>query len=290
MAYSTYRLLKEKEILLQGIRNEGIVLVYDLETTGLNKVTDRIVQLAVRTCVVGIAGLIEIESRTWYLNPGFPMPDRALQVHGITDAFLEDKPTEDEAFEEIKEYFGDSVVCGYNNHSFDDKMMEAMYQRHNEEFTPKYSLDIYPPVTIVLDASQVANHKLATVSDYYGFTDKIDKFHNAEGDTLATELVFGKLIEFFQDDLTPKNAGSVKVDTVTAVNYWDGKGRVKPRIYVDGFADGARVKFWIDPDTGTYNDANKSHPDIEKYDIEDLEKKVLDIIKCDYQSFRGQKS
>lgn len=287
MACSTYRLAKEKENLLNGIRNEDIVLIYDLETTGLSNRDDRIVQLAVRMCLVGEVGLMEIESRTWYLNPGFPMPERALLVHGISDEFLKDKPTENEAFEEIKEYFDNAVVCGYNNHSFDDKMMNAMYQRHGCEFKPKYSMDIYPPVTIALDALQVKNHKLATVTEYYGFTDKIERFHNAEGDTLATELVLGKLIEFFAEELTPQYAGSVKVDAVTAVNYWNGKGRVAPRIYVDAIAGGSRVKFWIDPNTGGYHDANKAHPDTAKYDIDDLEKKVLNVIKCDYKSFRG---
>lgn len=285
MAYSAYRLLQEKENLLQGIKDT--VLIYDLETTGLDKMTDRIVQLAVRMCIVGMEGLIEIESKTWYLNPGFPMPERALLVHGISDEFLRDKPTENEAFNEIKEYFDGAVVCGYNNHSFDDKMMNAMYQRHGCEFTPKYSMDVYPPVTIALDASKVRNHKLATVTEYYGFTDRIDKFHNAEGDTLATELVLGKLIEFFKGDLTPQYAGAVKVDAVTAVNYWNGRGHVKPRIYVDAIAGGARVKFWIDPSNGSYYDANKTKPDIAKYDLDDLEKKVLDVIKCDYKSFRG---
>ncbi len=288
MAVSTGRIAAERDNLLSGIKNEDIILIYDLETTGLNKDTDRIAQLCIRTCLVaGADGLQEIANKTWYLNPGFPMPEPALKVHGLSDEFLKDKPKEADVFAEIRDYMGDYPVCGYNNKGFDDLFMQAMYKRCGGKFSPRTSVDVYPAVCTVLDASQVKNHKLGTVASYWGFDAEIERFHNAEGDTLATRLILAKLIEVLNEEISPKYAGALKVD-VTQVAYWKGAGNVRPRIYVTGKVGETDVKFWINPLNGSYQNADKSDPDMNKYDVDDLEKKVLDRIKCDYKSFTGK--
>ena len=74
---SSGRLLAEKENLIKSLKNENIVLVYDTETTGFNHENDRIVQLAVRACMVTADAITEIDQKAWYINPGFPMPDAA---------------------------------------------------------------------------------------------------------------------------------------------------------------------------------------------------------------------
>ena len=288
MALSTYRMQKEKAALLESITKENLILVYDLETTGLNVVTDRIAQLAVRACMVTEDGITELSQKTWYINPGFPMPERALAVHGISDEFLKDKPLEADIFSEISEYFADYPVCGYNNRGYDDKLMFELYKRCGAEFKPRASIDVYQVVSSVLNAAQVANHKLATVADYWGFTKQIEAFHNAEGDTLATELVLGKLLEIIrsnsQESSPYSNAPKVNV---TSVSYWKGRENVRPRIYVDGKADDKIVKFWINPQTGEYYNADRNGPQASEYDVDDLEKQVLGRIKCDYKDFTG---
>lgn len=281
---SSGRLLAEKENLIKSLKNENIVLVYDTETTGFNHENDRIVQLAVRACMVTADAITEIDQKTWYINPGFPMPDAAFKVHGFSDDFLKDMPSEREVFSEIKEYFADYAVCGYNNNSFDNKLMAAMYRRCGGEFKPRASIDAYPVVQTVLDASQVINLKLPTVTRYWGFDKQVEKFHNAESDALATELILGRLMEIFSEELEPKYAGKIKVN-VTSIAYWSGNNNVRPRIYVNGKIGDQDMKFWVNPYTGSYLPADKSK-DINAYDIDDLEKQVLAVIK-DYKTFKG---
>lgn len=57
---------------------------FDLETTGVDPETARIVSAAVVTFSDGEA----IESRTWLVNPYVPIPDEATTLHGITDEMV----------------------------------------------------------------------------------------------------------------------------------------------------------------------------------------------------------
>ncbi len=91
-------------------------IVFDTETTGLSPLNgDRLVE-------IGCVELINrVESgRTFhaYFNPGRPMPTEAQMVHGLSDAFLADKPLFDERCEELLDFIGDSPLVAHNA-SFD---------------------------------------------------------------------------------------------------------------------------------------------------------------------------
>lgn len=280
-----YAAEQAKEVFLRGIRNNDLLLIYDLETTGLSPSNNHIIQLSVRACLIADDSLQEVGRKEWYINPKYPLDSKIVELTGITDDFLSDKPTEEEVFLEIKEYFGNYAVCGYNNIKFDDKFMKNMYERYGYKFEPRVSMDLYLVASRYLYASQLKNYKLATVTDYFGHTDKIKAFHNAESDTLATELVFTSIMQSCMKD-NPKvteYTGLLK-PTLISVSYWEKSGTVKPRIYVDTKVGDALTKFWIDPTSGTYHKADKAP--IDPYDINYLEKQVMDRIKCDYKDFR----
>ena len=62
---------------------------FDLETTGINIVKDRIIE-------IGIVKLLpngNTESKTWLTNPGITIPEEAIQIHGITNEDVEDSPS-----------------------------------------------------------------------------------------------------------------------------------------------------------------------------------------------------
>ena len=97
-------------------------IVFDTETTGLDPATgDRIVEL----------GCIELIDRVEtgrhfhaYFNPERPMPSIAQQVHGLTDAFLSDKPRFDELVEDILDFLDDAPLVAHNA-AFDFAFMNA---------------------------------------------------------------------------------------------------------------------------------------------------------------------
>jgi DNA polymerase-3 subunit epsilon len=91
-------------------------IVFDTETTGLNPLTgDRMVEIG----CVELLNRVET-GRTFhaYFNPCRPMPSGAEAVHGLSDAFLADKPLFGDICEELLEFFGDSPLIAHNA-SFD---------------------------------------------------------------------------------------------------------------------------------------------------------------------------
>ncbi len=91
-------------------------IVFDTETTGLNPLTgDRMVEIG----CVELLNRVET-GRTFhaYFNPGRAMPSGAEAVHGLSDAFLSDKPAFHDLCEELLEFFGDSPLIAHNA-SFD---------------------------------------------------------------------------------------------------------------------------------------------------------------------------
>ena len=101
-------------------------IIFDTETTGLESQADRIIEI----------GCIELENqfptgRTLHLfiNPdGRKVHPDALAVHGITDAFLADKPLFADVAEEIVSFFEGARYVAHNA-SFDIGFINAEYQR-----------------------------------------------------------------------------------------------------------------------------------------------------------------
>jgi DNA polymerase III subunit epsilon len=91
-------------------------IVFDTETTGLSPLTgDRMVEIG----CVELFNRVET-GRTFhaYFNPERPMPSSAEAVHGLSDAFLSDKPLFGDQVEELIDFLGDCPLVAHNA-SFD---------------------------------------------------------------------------------------------------------------------------------------------------------------------------
>lgn len=88
---------------------------FDLETTGLNTTTDRIVEISILK--INVNG--QEEQRSWLLNPEIPISKEASEVTGYTDEFVADKPTFREKANEIAQFIGNADLAGYNILKFD---------------------------------------------------------------------------------------------------------------------------------------------------------------------------
>lgn len=110
-------------------------VVIDSETTGLDCVNDRIVELAAVEIVDGIIG----KTYQTYVNSGIPSSRRAFEVHGITQDVLDSAPTMLEIYPQFIGFVGDSPVVGHSL-SFDLGFLceeflrigEFAYNRWNE--------------------------------------------------------------------------------------------------------------------------------------------------------------
>lgn len=269
------------------------IIVYDCETTGLTPVQKgekpecHIIQLsAIRLSHSYMDGFGSLEEREWYIRPVETIPDKIVELTGITDDFLADKPSEAEVFEEIRDFFADTAVAGYNNRAFDDLFMDEMYKRHGERFQPYMSLDMYLVSQNLISPKDVKNYKLPTVSAHFGLDDVM--FHNASGDAEVTM----KLMQLYAQTLMEKeekygnmlpdyNAG-VKVK-VTGVSRYE-RGRIR-RIYVNT-AD-PEVSFYMD----TYNlgwSCKDKNMGTDRFNMPDMISQALRITRTSSESELAQ--
>jgi DNA polymerase-3 subunit epsilon len=87
-------------------------IVFDTETTGLDpQGGDRIVEIG---CIEMVNRVPTGRTFHAYFNPGRAMPAGAQAVHGLTDAFLAEKPSFHEKAEELLEFLGDAVLVAHN--------------------------------------------------------------------------------------------------------------------------------------------------------------------------------
>jgi DNA polymerase-3 subunit epsilon len=164
------------------------VAVLDLETTGTNYKTDRIVQFAVLSIVPGD----EPQVFAAHVNPGMPIPPAATAVHGISDEDVANAPPFAKLAEELFEELADAALIGYNLKRFDLPMLIEEFARCGIDFLMKDRL--------VIDAYQIFREmqprNLSGALDFFcGRTH--DKAHRADEDVDATALVLdGELGRF----------------------------------------------------------------------------------------------
>lgn len=153
------------------------IVFFDLETTGTNIITDRIVEI----CYLKVYPNGNEESKTMRINPGMHIPEAASAVHGIYDADVADCPTFKEVAKNIAKELEGCDLAGFNSNRFDIPLLA-------EEFL-RADVDIDLGRRKFVDV-QVIFHKLEqrTLSAAYKFyCDKdLEDAHTASADTHAT--------------------------------------------------------------------------------------------------------
>ena len=110
---------------MSGLRIARPLVVFDLETTGVEIGRDRIVE-------IGVVRLDPDGSRDeWVqrINPDMPIPPGATAVHGITDADVRDMPRLADVAAHLLTLFADADAAGFNSASFDLPFLAAELER-----------------------------------------------------------------------------------------------------------------------------------------------------------------
>ncbi len=168
------------------IAEQRPIVFFDLETTGTNISTDRIVELS----VIKIHPDGEREERTRRLNPEMPIPPEATAVHHISDADVADAPT----FRQIaKNFFIFLEGCdlgGYNIVKFDLPVLIREFQRAGLQFSTegRRVVDAYTIFCRMEPRNLTAAYKFFCGK-------KLEGAHGAAADTLATVEVFAAQLE-----------------------------------------------------------------------------------------------
>lgn len=149
----------------------------DLETTGINLSTDRIVEIAIVKVLTD--GTRSVKRRL--INPGMPIPKASSDVHGITDDMVKEAPLFKEVAQELKQFIDGCDLGGYNSNRFDIPLLVEEFLRAQVDFDMKGRK--------LVDVQQIF-YKMEprTLSAAYQFYCQKDltQAHSAEADASAT--------------------------------------------------------------------------------------------------------
>lgn len=167
----------------------GRLAGFDLETTGVDVETDRIVT----ACVVQCGGGQSTQSTTWLADPGVEIPDGAAAVHGITTekARAEGRPAA-EVVEQVVAALAQVVLNGVPvvamNATYDLTLLDREARRHGvQPLTDVVGDDLRVIDPRVLDKAvdrfRRGGRKLEDLCRHYGVT--LDGAHSADADAIA---------------------------------------------------------------------------------------------------------
>lgn len=166
------------------------LVFFDLETTGVDTVKDRIVEISFLK--VHPNGKEEIKTKR--LNPEMPIPAEATAVHGISNEDVKDEPTFKQIAKSLAVQIEGCDLAGFNSSRFDLPLLAEEFLRAGVDidFSKRKMIDV-----------QVIFHKKEprTLEAAYKFyCDKtLEDAHSAEADTLATYEVLKGQLERYPD-------------------------------------------------------------------------------------------
>ena len=160
--------------------------VIDIEATGMNLSTDRIIEIA----IVKIMPDGRKTVKRKLVNPEMPIPPAVTEIHGITDEMVKDAPVFRQVANEIRQFIDVADLAGYNSNRFDIPMLVEEFLRISLEFDMKNRrlLDVQKIF------HQVEQRTLAAAYKFY-CNGMLDNAHSAEADAVATWEVLQSQVE-----------------------------------------------------------------------------------------------
>lgn len=173
------------------------IVFFDIESTGLNVIRDRIIQLAMIKYHCNQEPPAE---RTYLINPGIPISAEAMAVHGITPQDVANKPTFRMLAREIFDFIGDADLAGYNSNRFDIPVLMEEFARAGLDF----DVDNRRTIDVQRIFYKMEPRTLAAAYQFY-CQKQITNAHDAMEDVRATVAVLdGQLRKYENMDYVPE--------------------------------------------------------------------------------------
>ena len=200
--------------------------IFDLETTGTNIVTDRIVEISVVKLMPNGEQIV----KTHKINPTVPIPVESSLIHGIYDKDVKDAPTFRSLAKSLAKFLEGSDLGGFNVLKFDIPLLV-------EEFL-RVGVDFDVSKRKIVDAQKIFHMmEKRTLSAAYKFYcgKTLEGAHSAEADTLATAEVIKAQVEKYDGQEVVDNLGKKlgvvgseveSLHNISASNLVDLAGRI----------------------------------------------------------------
>jgi DNA polymerase-3 subunit epsilon len=175
---------------VKNLQLDRPLVVFDLETTGTDPATDKIVEVsAVRFEPDGGR-----EARTRRVNPGRPIPPDATAVHGIRDEDVRDEPSFRQIARSLLEFLQGADLAGFNVGRFDIPLLDREFR--------ECGLNLELSSRRIVDAMTVFHRKeprdLSAAVRFY-LDREHEGAHSAEADVIATAEVLDAQLARYSD-------------------------------------------------------------------------------------------
>ena len=209
--------------MLENLKLERPIAFIDVETTGTNPYSDRVVELSILR--IQPDGTEEYKSHR--VNPGVPIPAETTAIHGITDADVAKESAFRQYARSVRDFLDGCDIGGFNVIKFDLPCLEAEFARAGVEFSRqgRHLVD-----SMIIYHQRERRDLEAAYRKYCG--GEMDNAHCAEEDARAAAQVLDGQLGMYED-LPRDVAGLGGLCYVVAENYIDAEGKF---IWVEGEA------------------------------------------------------
>ena len=198
-------------------------VVFDLETTGLNKFEDKIIEIGAIKYINGV----ETDRFQTYVNPQKHIPLEVTNINGISDKDVKTAPKSEKALSDFLNFIGKYPLIAYNS-DFDMGFIQVNCHNTLGKTVENDVVDALPLAKEYL--WQLPNKKLETVKQHFGLN---VGSHNAIDDCIVTNHLYQYCKQF--EDLkhkyvipfpyNPQELSDLEVEYInTAVEIYEKNG------------------------------------------------------------------
>ena len=166
------------------------LVILDLETTGVNIASDRIVEFS----ALKVSPEGGKEWLTLRLNPGIPISPEATRIHGITDADVANEQHFKDVAKRIASFVEGCDLAGFNSMTFDIPILCEEFLRVNVDFNP--ARHRYVDVQVIFHKKEQRTLS-AAYKFYCGM--ELENAHSAQADTAATYEILKAQLDRYPD-------------------------------------------------------------------------------------------
>ena len=173
-----------------NIKLDRPIVFFDLETTGIQIATDRIVEIS----ILKVFPNGNKESWTRLVNPEIEIPKEASDIHGITNERVVTEPKFSELAAKVSTMIEGCDLAGFNSNRFDIPLLaeEMLRAKVNFDMQDRKAID----VQVIFHKKEQRN--LGAGYEFY-CGKNLENAHSAEADTMATYEILEAQIAKYED-------------------------------------------------------------------------------------------
>jgi DNA polymerase-3 subunit epsilon len=166
------------------------IVFFDLETTGINVSTDRIVEIS----LLKISPNGREQWMTTRVNPGIPIPAKVTAIHGISDEDVANAPSFKEIAKNLAAFLEGCDLAGYNSIKFDIPVLAEEFLRTETDFN--FRKRRYVDAQVIFHRKE---QRTLTAAYQFYCNKELEDAHSAKADTSATYEVLKAQLDKYPD-------------------------------------------------------------------------------------------